>query len=73
MVKRTVESIGPRKTVSALHPMSAPKLFVTATISQDCTRENGSSLLIALKGRPRELKVKSSGFEEGDRKRIRLR
>jgi hypothetical protein len=53
--------------------MNQPRLFVTATISQDCTRENCSSLLIALKERPRGLKIKSSSIEEGDRKRIRLR
>jgi hypothetical protein len=53
--------------------MSTPKLFITGTISQDCTRDNCSSLLIALKERPTKLKIKSSGIGEGDQKRRRLR
>lgn len=51
------------------------KLFVNSTISEDCTNpdKRSSSLLCALKDRPRKLMIKSSGIETGDRKRIRLR
>jgi hypothetical protein len=51
------------------------KLFINSTISEDCTNSDArsSSLLIALKDRPRRFMIKSSGIETGDQKRIRLR
>jgi hypothetical protein len=54
---------------------STSKLFITSTISQDCTNTDvGSrSLLIAIKDRPRNLAFKSSGFEPGNGKRVMLR
>lgn len=51
------------------------KLYITSTISQDCTNEDAGCglLLIALKDRPKNLAFKSSVFEPGSGKRLRLR
>jgi hypothetical protein len=56
-------------------PSHTPKLFISKTISQDCTRSedaNRASLLIALKQRPRGLKFRNSLPSNGVTKRWHL-